>query len=234
MNEEDALLRAICEHPDEDMPRLVLADWLSERGGAVNTAWANGIRAQVWLASGLIDAAGAQQSRIFGSAYGLEKLRERLDIQSVGADQWERGFPTRLVGNFPSVASAWARLADRVPCRVLHLNSMSDSAVAEFVTWPALERLTELDLGSWYDPVEWGSFGEAALRYVAECPALGKLTSLFMGPLNLTNTGAAAILNSPHLLRLQHLQLRRTHDSPNLTWYTETRLRAGFGADVVI
>ncbi|VTR93021.1 unnamed protein product [Gemmata massiliana] len=232
MDDEDALLRAICAHPDEDTPRLAFADWLSERGGAVNTAWANGIRAQVWLASGSTDTAGVLQSRVFESAYGLEKLRERLGIDCVGADQWERGFPTQLVGDFPAMASVWERLADRVPCRVLHLSSMSDAAVAEFVTWPALDRLTELDLGAWYSPV--GTFGEVALRCVAECPALRGLRSLFMGPLNLTNAGAAAILNSPHLFRLQHLQLRRTHDSPNLTWYTETRLRAGFGADVVV
>ncbi|AMV28164.1 hypothetical protein VT84_27405 [Gemmata sp. SH-PL17] len=234
MDDEDALLRAICAHPDEDTPRLAFADWLSERGGAVNTAWANGIRAQVWLANGSTDTAGAPQSRVFESAYGLEKLRERLGIECAGADQWERGFPTRLVGNFSAVAGVWARLADRVPCRVLHLSSVSDRAVAEFVTWPALDRLTELDLALWYDPVERGTFGEGALRCVAECPALRGLKSLFMGPLRLTNTGAAAILNSPHLLRLQHLQLRRTYDSPNLTWYTETRLRAGFGADVVV
>ena len=32
MNEREALLRAICEHPDEDTPRLVFADWLQENG----------------------------------------------------------------------------------------------------------------------------------------------------------------------------------------------------------
>src|SRR5829696_8063349 len=47
MNDEAAFLRAICEHPDEDTPRLVFADWLQEQGGPVNTAWANGIRAGV-------------------------------------------------------------------------------------------------------------------------------------------------------------------------------------------
>jgi uncharacterized protein (TIGR02996 family) len=55
MNEEAAFLRAICEQPDEDTPRLAFADWLTEQGGAVNVAWANGIRAQVWLARGATD-----------------------------------------------------------------------------------------------------------------------------------------------------------------------------------
>src|SRR5688572_6709814 len=30
MTERDALLRAVCENPDDDTPRLVLADWLDE------------------------------------------------------------------------------------------------------------------------------------------------------------------------------------------------------------
>jgi uncharacterized protein (TIGR02996 family) len=32
MNERAALLRAICETPDDDTPRLVFADWLQEHG----------------------------------------------------------------------------------------------------------------------------------------------------------------------------------------------------------
>lgn len=32
MNERDAFLRAICENPDDDTPRLVFADWLQEHG----------------------------------------------------------------------------------------------------------------------------------------------------------------------------------------------------------
>jgi uncharacterized protein (TIGR02996 family) len=30
MTDREALLRAVCEHPDDDLPRLVLADWLDE------------------------------------------------------------------------------------------------------------------------------------------------------------------------------------------------------------
>src|SRR5438105_456929 len=32
MSEADALLAAICAHPDEDTPRLAFADWLDEHG----------------------------------------------------------------------------------------------------------------------------------------------------------------------------------------------------------
>ncbi|MBM3981329.1 MAG: TIGR02996 domain-containing protein [Planctomycetes bacterium] len=32
MNERDALMRAICDNPDDDTPRLVFADWVQEHG----------------------------------------------------------------------------------------------------------------------------------------------------------------------------------------------------------
>ena len=47
MTDRDALLRAICEHPDEDTPRLVFADYLDEHDEGVQAGF---IRAQVELA----------------------------------------------------------------------------------------------------------------------------------------------------------------------------------------
>src|SRR5438309_11483 len=32
MNQEDAFIEAILQHPDDDTPRLVYADWLEEHG----------------------------------------------------------------------------------------------------------------------------------------------------------------------------------------------------------
>jgi uncharacterized protein (TIGR02996 family) len=43
----DALLRAICENPDDDAPRLVYADWLDEHG---DPRQAEFIRVQIELA----------------------------------------------------------------------------------------------------------------------------------------------------------------------------------------
>jgi uncharacterized protein (TIGR02996 family) len=44
MSDRAALLAAICEHPDEEVPRLVYADWLDENGGSKRAAF---IRARV-------------------------------------------------------------------------------------------------------------------------------------------------------------------------------------------
>ncbi|MCI0700590.1 MAG: TIGR02996 domain-containing protein [Planctomycetia bacterium] len=53
MNEREALLKAICENPDDDTPRLVFADWLQENG---DEARAEFIRAQIELARGVENA----------------------------------------------------------------------------------------------------------------------------------------------------------------------------------
>src|SRR3712207_3456925 len=47
MNEQDALLQAIIEHPEDDELRLVYADWLEEHG---DSARAEFIRVQCALA----------------------------------------------------------------------------------------------------------------------------------------------------------------------------------------
>lgn len=50
MTIEDALLEDIREHPDDDTPRLALADLLQEQGGASEQARAEFIRNQVEMA----------------------------------------------------------------------------------------------------------------------------------------------------------------------------------------
>src|SRR5688572_12084819 len=49
MTERDALLRAVCENPDDDTPRLVLADWLQENGEEIDCVRAEFIRLQIRL-----------------------------------------------------------------------------------------------------------------------------------------------------------------------------------------
>jgi uncharacterized protein (TIGR02996 family) len=52
MTERDALLRAVCENPDDDTPRLVFADWLQENGEEPRAEF---IRVQIELARGAND-----------------------------------------------------------------------------------------------------------------------------------------------------------------------------------
>lgn len=65
MTTEDALLAAINAAPDDDLPRLVFADWLDERNGPGDAERSEFIRVQIELAKwpGPIPANGKQKSR---------------------------------------------------------------------------------------------------------------------------------------------------------------------------
>ena len=49
MSMEDAFLADIIEHPEDDTPRLVFADWLEDRGDAPGRDLAEFIRLQIEL-----------------------------------------------------------------------------------------------------------------------------------------------------------------------------------------
>jgi type IV pilus assembly protein PilB len=73
----DALIRAFLDHPTDETPRLVLADWLDDAGRAEDAAWAGYIRAR--SAAARIPAAGSLKN---------DHLREALN--------WARGIVATL------------------------------------------------------------------------------------------------------------------------------------------
>jgi uncharacterized protein (TIGR02996 family) len=239
MHNEDALLAAICANPEEDTPRLVFADWLSELGGNVNTGWATLIRNQIRLASGASDATGElfQRVRMFQSAYWKNLILTRLGLCSVGIsfDTWERGFPTYLAGDHPTVREIWPRVAYRVPTRRLRLGGSDDDAVEDLVTWPELRRVVSLELITWDDRYRRARrIGDRALIALSGCPAFAALEVLTMEYIAITDAGADALVSSPHLEKLQDLRMRRSHSDPQPSEEAQLRLRARFGAGGVL
>src|SRR4051794_770757 len=80
-----ALLRAIREHPDDDAPRLVLADWYEEHG---DPARAEFIRAQVRLAR--LPARDPARAPLEARAAALLKRH---------GGRWRQGLPRWAVTN---------------------------------------------------------------------------------------------------------------------------------------
>src|SRR5215470_7489416 len=81
MSDEKALLAAIWEHPHEDTPRLMYADWLDEQGGESNVAKAAFIRAQCEM---------ARVPPYTAPWYELRKRANKLSEPFTG--EWKHGY----------------------------------------------------------------------------------------------------------------------------------------------
>lgn len=78
MSERDALLRAICDNPDDDTARLVFADWLQEHGDEERAEF---IRLQIQLSRG--NYRPSEEA----------KLKRRLKKLNVHTASWKLEFP---------------------------------------------------------------------------------------------------------------------------------------------
>jgi uncharacterized protein (TIGR02996 family) len=193
---ERAFLRAICEQPDEDTPRLVFADYLDEQGGEVNALWAELIRVQVPLARG----PGADRERLAARERELEPALVAVWPERMGLSKgllwqnWTRGLPLTLDGWGTTIRAARPMFANRVPLREFNMHSVTDADLVEFVTWPELTLVTKL--GVW---TEVGEITERGIVALAECEHLSNLERLRMEWVRYTDRAMEAFLDSPHL-----------------------------------
>jgi uncharacterized protein (TIGR02996 family) len=151
MSEEQALLRAICEDPDDDTVRLVYADWLEERGEPDEVARAEFIRVQVAL-TGAADQDPARPGLL---------VREYLDLyhNTIGA----RG--VRALDESPYLR------------RLTNLNlvgaKVGRAGLRALARSPNLAHLLELDLGD-------NTIDEAGAEALAASTCLGPHTTLWV------------------------------------------------------
>jgi uncharacterized protein (TIGR02996 family) len=121
VSDHDALVRAICEHPDEDTPRLILADWLEENADASHAEY---IRAQIEYANtpqwepAAVRYKWQRPDVATGNAVWLKQTLPRLDnfhLEWAG-EPFRRGFGWWLMLRTPSQWSEHAvPLFERVP-----------------------------------------------------------------------------------------------------------------------
>src|SRR5262245_14682321 len=91
MSEREAFLRAVYADPDDDAPRLALADWLDEHGDRLDRARAEFIRVQIELARLIRQADRVGFSRTWKRLYPLRNRNEKL-WQRHGA-RWRAELP---------------------------------------------------------------------------------------------------------------------------------------------
>jgi uncharacterized protein (TIGR02996 family) len=197
---EDAFLADIAEHPDDDAPRLIYADWLDEHGEPAQAAF---IRAQIELAR--TDPNTDEHDRIALREYARwDALVAELGPVAAGAgllmSDYRRGFPATpihlLVSTFRDQSPRWW---PRLPVRGVSID-LAPWNVDELVRVPYLARLRELVLDG-ADP-----HGMVIPR-LARCPYLTGLRVLDLSQFELGVEAAEALAASDAFGGLEELRL---------------------------
>ena len=196
---DEAFLRAICEEPDDDTHRLVYADWLDENG---NPERAEFIRVQTELAR--LDEFDPRVPALLQREYCLrsgqiDAWRAVLGDLVLGLE-FARGVPATAILTAQAFLANAGRLLRDFPGRGVRLMKVykHSRAVAES---PHLARLTSLDLTG-----EWLS--RAAVKRFAESRHVANLRRLVLANTGLDWEGARWLGRSPHLDRLEVLELQ--------------------------
>jgi uncharacterized protein (TIGR02996 family) len=200
MSDRDALLAAVFDHPADDAPRLVYADWLDEHGEPAQAAF---IRAQVGLARS--DPSTDDHDRLTARVDALwDPFVAELGPAAAGAGllpgDFRRGFPAApinvLVSAFRDYSPRWW---PRLPVRAVTIDLHAQN-VGELVRVQYLTRLRELVLYG-DDP-----HGQVIPR-LAKCHHFYDLRVLDLSQFGLGVEAADALANSDAFPRLEELRL---------------------------
>jgi uncharacterized protein (TIGR02996 family) len=230
MSDEKALLAAIWEHPHDDTPRLVYADWLQENAQPERAEF---IRVQCALAQmdegdsrrGVLEKRETQIWKKHG-----RKWKEGLP-GNVRCNRFKRGFPTNRnvaisARSFLKMCAAdfahvplwdyYLKKAERVWDKVLasqnlsHLLGLSTNisgcgsgGVRQLVNSPYLRNLAAVSVSSW-------EIGLADLDLLMNATNLPSLKELSLSYNELGDEGAIRLASSPLFARLQIVSLEST------------------------
>jgi uncharacterized protein (TIGR02996 family) len=188
MADPAAFLSAIVARPADDLPRLLYADWLDERGDP------RGEFIRLQIADDPPSRARADTLlRRFGRLWAGPLADWSYCVN------FSRGFPDQVV----MAAEDFVQFADEVvrvaPVQRLTLINVR-KWVPQLVRLPALRHLTALHLTG-------GQIEDEGVERLARCSFLANLRVLRLGSNRLTSGGVAALAASAHLGQLTRLDL---------------------------
>jgi uncharacterized protein (TIGR02996 family) len=198
------LLHDIIEHPDDDTPRLIYADWLEEHDQPERAAF---IRLQLERAR--LPAGDARAARLLrrekavlkqhGKAWGETNLGLLGELR--------RGFIEHVTCAPDQVLMSGAELTERFPVRSLCLRAGGDevSEIRRLAQQPWLARIAALRIV--LPRTEGGCLGSAGLEALLESPYLAGLRVLELPYARIQATGARALAQARHLTALRELDL---------------------------
>ncbi len=215
MTEREALLRAVCEHPDDDTPRLVFADWLDEHGEDERAEFvrvqieaarlplgkkraAKEARAKELLATHENEWAAPVQPFVAGHHRGTYAHHYAPPVV------FRRGFVEVLSTQADCYCEAADEILAAAPIRELRFDECG--GFARLAKCKALLRVRALDV-SHAVLSSSGSDAPALFRskYLANLVELN--ASGYGDNGHLDNRGLAALANSKHLQKLERLDI---------------------------
>jgi uncharacterized protein (TIGR02996 family) len=171
---ESELLAAIFAHPEEDMPRLMFADWLEEQGGESNTARAEYIRLEIALArdfpgkrwSAQRTAAQKPPTALFAK-HGNEWYPDLFGRKNIlrgtkGSPQMRRGFPFQIYADGDALCGVMERLLQLAPITSVEFRNCTTNTVYRVCAAPWTARLRTINFSA-YDqpPTSWNALADA-------------------------------------------------------------------------
>lgn len=224
MRHDESFLRDVILHPDDDVPRLIYADWLQDHG---DPARAEFIRLQIERANPSTDR--TRRAALWERERQLlwdHELRWTAPLHGlVQRARFVRGFVEQVfvfANDFLPHAEALFRLA---PVRHLILTA-SPADWGQLMAVPSLRFLTTFELrGTTLDAEEATllaecphlphlrrlilryATGEETVRVLSAAPMCSRLTALDLYGAYMENEGAQALIHSPYLKGLSYLAL---------------------------
>jgi uncharacterized protein (TIGR02996 family) len=229
--EAQGFLANIIDHPDEDNPRLIYADWLEEHG---ETDRAEFIRLHV-----------EDHSKYHWGRDRNPNHRRISDLYLEHRDKWWkemprlpgirwwcfwRGFPGIYVDNWAALRRNAPRIWSVAPVEHVTLSTLSVADARALGKSRLLKRIRVLGF-NWIGSNGMGAFrellrssklvhirnlelkscglGNEGAKVIAECPHLTNLIDAYLDCNEIHDAGALAIARSPHLTGLVYLAIGR-------------------------
>lgn len=212
MSDGDRLFEAVLVDPDSDAPRLVYADWLSERGDP------RGLFIRLQCAG--------KDDRQLRLARKMLKHHESAWVQPfkrfVESWEWERGFVDYVEAKAAAFMPHLASIAAVTPIQYLFLDSLSTGEFRALATHPMAKGLRTLsasltlEADTFYSE-QWCGLrslglltsrgGDTGLIGLANAP-LKALETLSVGSTGSTDVGFQALCNAAFFSRLTSLHVR--------------------------
>jgi uncharacterized protein (TIGR02996 family) len=203
MSDREPFLAAIIRRPDDDLPRLIFADYLDDTG----------------------DGARAEFIRLQCAAARGERVAESriCELENANRDEWlaplgkgvyhaefRRGFAEHLVLSAREFVRESSAIREKTPLRGIALLGAA-RVLARLLSEPHLAGLSAIHFTG-------GMLGDAGAERLAECPHLAGVWTLRLGLNEIGDEGAAALANSPYLDQLRLLVLNQNAIGDSGAW----------------